>query len=107
MIVKLIMYDGMIRVNDLPPILEDEYDDCIDAKYGLTYVHNNILRLLNDGVDHVIVTNSYYAWTKLSPFIDSYIYENGEIIPARDILYEDIRYVEDEDTYIKYLGPEG
>ena len=104
MIAKLIMYDGIIRTNNLPTALEGKYDDCIDAKYGLTCVHDNILRLLNDGVDHVVVTNSYYAWTKLSPFIDSYVYdnENKEIIS-----HNSVRYIEeDEDFYIKYLGPE-
>lgn len=105
MIAKLIMYNGMLQENCLPESLEDEYDEAIDARWGLSYAHNRILNLLIGDEEYKVLTNSYYVWVKLSPFVDSYIYENGEIIPARDILYEGVKYVEDEDIYIKYLGP--
>lgn len=105
MIAKLIMYNGMLQENCLPEPLENEYDETIDARWGLGYVCNRILNLLNGDEEYRVLTNSYYVWVKLSPFVDSYIYddENRKIISRNGV-----RYIEEEDEnfYIKYLGPE-
>lgn len=104
MIAKLIMYNGMLQENCLPEPLENEYDETIDARWGLGYVCKRILNLLSGDEEYRVLTNSYYVWVNLSPFVDRYIYddENKEIIS-----HNSVRYIEeDENFYIKYLGPE-